>query len=134
MTAAQKVALVVDDSLDDVFLVKRAIADAGFRYAVYSSTSAGQALAYLAGRRHYARRDLYPVPSLVVLDLRLGDGSGLDVLRWMRERPEHAQTPALVVSALPEPGEELAVRRLGGDFVAKPVTRERLLEPLRALG
>jgi CheY-like chemotaxis protein len=47
------------------------------------------------------RLALQSPPDLLLLDLRLPDGHGVDWLRCMREHPELAQVPAVAVTAEP---------------------------------
>ena len=53
-------------------------------------------LCYLKGEGVYSDRTTYPFPILVLLDLHLPDGSGFDVLRWIRAHPRQSP-PAVVV-------------------------------------
>ncbi len=60
-------------------------------------------------------------PDLVILDLEMGDMSGLDVLRVLRVK--HPQLPVLVFSALSQRGEAITVEALtlgARDYIAKP--------------
>lgn len=64
---------------------------------------------------------------LVILDLNLPDGSGLDLLRSIREEVGEG-TPVVVLSGMRQ--EEVVVRglRLGaGDYVTKPFSPQELL-------
>lgn len=70
---------------------------------------------------------------LVVLDLNLPDGSGLDFLRWLRQR---SQTPVLILTANDLESDEVAGLTLGADdYVTKPfslaVLRARVSNLLR---
>lgn len=64
-------------------------------------------------------------PSLVVLDLNMPRGGGLDVLRELRRRQR--RIPVLVVSADPEPSALVNARATGAASVlSKPVSAEML--------
>ena len=55
---------------------------------------------------------------LVVLDLNLPDGNGLDFLRWLRQR---SQAPVLILTANDLESDEVAGLTLGADdYVTKP--------------
>jgi DNA-binding NtrC family response regulator len=79
---AGKVILHVDDDRDIREVVATALADAG---EVVSAESLAQARAFLAER----------TPSLVILDLELRDGSGLDLLQELKDNP----VPVIIFSA-----------------------------------
>jgi two-component system nitrogen regulation response regulator NtrX len=73
------------------------------------------------------------VPSAVLLDLKLPDGTGLDVLRELQRRSP--VTPVVVVSGYGSVPDAVEAMRLGAaEYVEKPFTRERLYQVLgRAL-
>jgi CheY-like chemotaxis protein len=80
--------LLVEDDENDVLFVKMALAKAGVSTGLQVAEDGQQALAYLGGEGKYADRELFPMPALLLLDLKLPRISGMDVLRWIRERPE----------------------------------------------
>ena len=66
-------------------------------------------------------------PAAVLLDLKLPDGAGLDVLRELQRRAPG--TPVIVISGLSSVGEAVEAMQVGAtEFVEKPFTRERLFE------
>jgi len=79
-------------------------------------------------RQFEARR-----PAAVLLDLRLPDGTGLDVLREFQRRSP--VTPVIVISGQSSVSDAVEAMRLGAaEFLEKPVSAERLYEVLdRAL-
>lgn len=93
-----KTILVVDDRADDIRLVELMLSRARIENPVQTVGTVGDALSYLKGEGMYAARDRYPVPSLVLLDLHLPDGSGLDILRWIQANPLHAPTGVVVLT------------------------------------
>ena len=69
-------------------------------------------------------------PDAVVLDLRLPDGSGVEVCRRLRE---WSQAPVVVVSAVDDEAEKIAALDAGADdYVTKPYAVGELLARLRA--
>lgn len=64
----------------------------------------GSVIDWLDGRGTYGNRAYYPMPALVVLDSKLGDMSGLDVLRWMRGERRFREMPVILhVGSTPPP-------------------------------
>jgi DNA-binding response OmpR family regulator len=71
-------------------------------------------------------------PALIVLDLMLPDGSGLDFLKELRQ--VGSDIPVLILTALSESGDEVkGIREGGDDYVAKPYDSEVLLVRIEKL-
>ena len=77
--------LIVDDSSDDVILLKRAFSKAGVVNPIYWVKSGYEAIRYLKGESPYTDRSQYPLPSVILLDLNMPDGDGFEVLTWIRD-------------------------------------------------
>jgi two-component system, NtrC family, response regulator AtoC len=66
-------------------------------------------------------------PSLILLDMRLPDGSGLDFLSYLREQ-KASETPILVLSAYGEVEDVVAAMKLhASDYLKKPIDLDELL-------
>jgi len=69
----------------------------------------------------------------LVLDLRLPDGDGMDLIRELRRRPD-VSMPIVIVSGEIKPGSEREVRALEVvDWMEKPVDPDRLIELVRSV-
>jgi two-component system, NtrC family, response regulator AtoC len=67
------------------------------------------------------------VPDLILLDMRLPDGSGLEFLEEIREQKK-TQAPVLVMSAYGEIEDAVSAMKLGAsDYLKKPVDLDELL-------
>lgn len=74
--------------------------------------------------------------SLMTLDLLLPDGNGLELVKWMRTKPNLAQFPVVIISAISIEQEKLKGSALGiVDWIDKPIDEERLYRNVaQALG
>jgi len=91
----------------------------------YSLEAAGDGAAGLEAFRNTK-------PSVVILDLRLPDMSGRDVLREIRK--EVAAQPVIILSALSEEVDKVLLLELGADdYVTKPFSPKELLARVRAV-
>lgn len=113
--AAERIAiLAVDDEGDDLRLLGAVLAAAG--YAVDLAGSLREARARLAGRPY----------AVLILDLVLPDGSGLDLLPEARAKDPHAV--ALVRTGFASTSSAVAALRRGAyDYLIKPSHQEALL-------
>lgn len=75
--------LLVDDSEDDVYLLKRALARHPDFRVVGQARDGDDAIDYLSGAGQFADRSRHPWPDLMVLDLKMPGRDGYDVLQWM---------------------------------------------------
>jgi len=91
--------LAVEDNPDDLFLLENAIDRVDLKGQVRIVRDGIEALAYLEGSGSFADRSRFPMPSLVLLDLKLPRKSGMDVLAWIRARPELDRIPVIILSA-----------------------------------
>jgi CheY-like chemotaxis protein len=94
----QRPVLLVEDNEDDVVLFEWALKKAGLSNPVYVVGDVASAKEYLNGDGAFADRDKHPFPSVLVVDLKLPDESGLDFLRWVRSQPEFEKLHRLVVT------------------------------------
>jgi CheY-like chemotaxis protein len=92
--------LIVDDDLDDARLTKRSIQTFRPDSEVRICGSGRHFLAYLEGTGEYSDRNVHPLPSLVLLDLRMPEMDGFAVLEWVKAQPKYANIPIVVLSAL----------------------------------
>lgn len=129
-----KTILLVEDSPDDVFLMQRAFKQAGYTDPIQVAADGQQAIDYLSGRKPFADRTKYPLPALMLLDLKLPQMPGLEVLAWIRSNPAVATTPVVVLtSSRQESDIETAQRRGANAFVVKPTSTEQRLEFVKHL-
>ena len=121
--------LQVEDEETDVFLLEHAFRKAGISNPVIVASDGQEALAYLQGTGRFVNRQEHPLPCLVLLDLKLPDQHGLDVLEWMR-RQEPLRTT--VVVALTSSDHDADIRRayeLGvNSYVVKPSNNEKRVQ------
>ncbi|HWY75126.1 MAG TPA: response regulator [Verrucomicrobiae bacterium] len=99
-----KTVLVVEDSDDDLFLMKMACQRTGIPHSLHIVTDGDVAVDYMAGNGVYTDRMTHPLPDLIFLDIRLPKRNGHEVLEWIRGRPEFRLLPVVMLtnSAHPE--------------------------------
>lgn len=128
------VILQVEDREEDIYLLDRAFRQAGLEVRIQTATDGQQAVDYLAGKGRYADREQYPLPYLVLLDLKLPLRMGLDVLAWVRTQPSLRTLIVIVFSSSLDAGDVGRAYQLGANaFLVKPANFETLTEMCRAM-
>jgi CheY-like chemotaxis protein len=114
--------LLVEDDLNDIFLIKRAFKLAGIQDRLHIVTDGEQAIDYLRGRGAYADRSRYPLPKLMVMDIRMPRLSGFEVLHQLKNDPVLHRVPIVIVSASDNPADINRAYELGANaYMIKPV-------------
>src|SRR5512146_3309619 len=91
--------LIVEDQENDALFLKHALKKAGVNNPVQVVEDGQQAIDYLSGQGRYADRAAFPIPSLIFLDLKLPQISGLEVLHWIREQPDLGPVVVLIMTS-----------------------------------
>src|SRR5688572_10219271 len=82
-----KTVLYIDDSADDLFLFHKACEAAGVSFRLKLADGADVARDYLSGVGEYADREANPLPDFVLLDIKMPESDGFEVLKWVRSHP-----------------------------------------------
>lgn len=76
-----------------------------------------------------------PLPALVLLDLSLRGGDGLEILRAMRADPTTAHIPVVVLTVSEAQADTIRAFRFGASaFLHKPLDMAKLAQAVRTLG
>jgi CheY-like chemotaxis protein len=119
---SQTCILQVEDEANDVFLLQRAFRQAGITNPVRVATDGQMAIDYLSGAGPFGNRNDHPLPSLVLLDLKLPRKSGREVLQWIRAQPALRRMVVIVFTSGQYIGDVGLAYDLGANsFVIKPV-------------
>jgi CheY-like chemotaxis protein len=93
------VILLADDNLDDVFFLRQAFSLAGINHKIIDVQDGQQVIEYLLGEAQYADRHSYPLPALLLLDMRMANKGGFDVLIWLQKRTDFKDMTVVVLSS-----------------------------------
>lgn len=123
--------LLVDDEENDIFFMT----DAFNRLGVQNFqivTDGQQAVDYLRGEGKFSDRSQFPMPTVVLLDLKLPFIMGLDVLKRIRERP--GGPIVIILSASSDPRDISSAYAAGANaYLVKPSSVDGLLNLVRSI-
>lgn len=130
----QATVLLVEDNPDDVELIVHAFGKAGIGSPIAVVDDGDKAIDYLLGRGDYGDRLRFPVPGLILLDLKLPRRSGFEVLAAVRATEAVRRVPVVVLTSS---NQEDDIRRAydagANSYLVKPVGRDALVIMVRAL-
>lgn len=126
--------LIVDDDSDDATLIKRAVLSLRPKSAIRTILGGKDLVRYLEGEGCYADREAFPPAGLILLDLRMPEMNGFELLEWMKNEPRYAQIPVIIISSFDRQREIRKSYQLGArTFLSKPVNSENIRDAIRAL-
>ena len=113
--------LVAEDDENDIVILSYAFKQAGLPHTLARVADGEAAIDYLRGDGPYADRAKYPLPDLLLLDLKMPKVSGFEVLAWLQTQPSLDDIPVVVLSGSVLEEDKLETARLGANaFHTKP--------------
>lgn len=113
--------LIVEDDPNDVLFLKLALNKAGVANPLSVAEDGREALDYFVGTGKFSDREKYPLPYLVLLDLKLPQMPGLEFLKWLRENSEFSSTVVIVLTSSSDPRDIDAAYQLHANaYLVKP--------------
>ncbi len=91
--------LLAEDDPNDTVLIKRAFQKAGLGEILKTVGDGDQAMDYLRGNQEYADRARFPLPFLLLLDLKMPGTDGFEVLQWLRGQPDFKRLLVVVLTS-----------------------------------
>lgn len=126
--------LLVEDNPVDILLMQRAFRNETFANISLQIVRDGDAAVfYLNGDGEYSDRDRYPLPAIILLDLKLPRRSGHEVLVWLKQQPELKRLPVVMLTSSRQTPDVKRAYDLGvNSYLVKPVGFASLLEMMQS--
>ena len=126
--------LLIEDSGKDADLIRRAFADASIADPLVVVHTAEEALRYLTGEGRFGDRGRFPLPRIILLDLKLPGRDGFWFLEWIRTKPSLQSVRVIVLAGSESVFDLHHAYQLGAaSYVLKPVNFAGLVEVMNAL-
>src|SRR3954447_3502938 len=121
-TKKEPLILLAEDEPDDEFFMRIGLQDAGLSNPLFVAHDGMEAVDYLAGKGQFALRESFPLPGLVIIDLKMPRMNGFEVLAWIQAHPEFSLIPVVVLSGSDIEADVARAKRLGArDYRVKPL-------------
>lgn len=129
-----KLILIGEDDDDDAFAISRTLTKAGIKNSSIRANDGADVIAYLKGDGQCADRKEFPIPSVLLLDLKMRRIGGIAVMEWLNDQREFRRDPLVVVLSGFYNKEHLQrACALGARaFLIKPCTTHDIMSLVRA--
>jgi len=122
------VILLVEDSEEDIILIRQAFMKASVNNPLFVVRDGEEVIRYLEGKDKYSNADEYPLPVLVLLDLKMPLADGFEVLKWIRQRQTLKALRIIVLTSSEYIRDVNRAYELGANsFLVKPVDFQDLI-------
>jgi CheY-like chemotaxis protein len=126
--------LLVEDNRMDIELTLDAFKEAKLNNTIQVAQNGQEALDYLFGHGPYADRAAYPLPNLVLLDLKMPGVDGFEVLRQVKAAPLLKRLPIVILTSSKEEGDRALSYDIGANsYLVKPVSFDGFLGVVREI-
>ena len=123
--------LLIEDSIAEVELTREALIDAKVANQLHVATDGEQALEFVRSQGSFAEA---PRPDLIILDLNLPRKDGREVLAELKEDPDLARIPVVVMTTSDSERDVLAAYdHHVNAYIRKPVDLERFVEVVKSI-
>jgi CheY-like chemotaxis protein len=127
--------LLIEDDPSDARLIQRALGKLGLTDLVTRLKNGEDAVSYLRGDLPYENRRLYPLPSVILLDIKLPKKNGFEVLEWVRRQASVLRrTPVIMLTSSRHAVDINRAYDLGANsYLVKPESAEMLNDLTRRI-
>jgi CheY-like chemotaxis protein len=126
--------LLADDDENDVLLMRRAFNKAHLANSLHTVADGEEAIAYLEGQEKFADRGQFPLPGLLLLDLKMPRKNGFEVLRWIRSHPALKRMLVIILTSSKETRDINRAYELGANsYLVKPPDFQDLIKMIKSV-
>jgi len=120
--------LIVEDNVDHAELILRCLEEQEASTQVFHVSDGEAALRYLYGTHQFEDRKRYPLPHLILLDLRIPKIDGLQVLTQIKQDEGLKHIPVVVLSSSDNEKDLLvAYKNYVNSYLVKPLDYESFM-------
>jgi CheY-like chemotaxis protein len=134
MSAAEVVILIAEDDAGHARLIEKNLSRAGLRNEIKRFDN-GQAILDFLFKRGPEPNRVAELPYLILLDIRMPQVDGIEVLRQIKKDPELRKIPVIMLTTTDDPREVDRCHDIGcSSYIVKPVDYEKFAEAIKSLG
>jgi CheY-like chemotaxis protein len=115
--------LLVEDNQMDIVLTLDAFHEMKLLNKIIVTHTGEEALDYMFGHGKFADRALFPLPNLILLDLKMPGIDGFEVLRQLKNTDKLKRIPVIILTSSKEEGDRALSYDMGANsYLLKPVS------------
>lgn len=127
--------LLIDDNPMDVELALDAFREAHLANQIEVAKDGEAGIDYLLGKERYTDRTRFPMPDLILLDLKMPRVDGFEVLRRIKALPKLKRIPVIILTSSREEGDLALSYDIGANsYLVKPVSFSGFVDVMRQIG
>lgn len=126
--------LLVEDNAMDVVLTLDAFKEAKLKNKINVARNGQEALDYLFGHNKFADRVEFPIPNLILLDLKMPGIDGFEVLRQIKKTDGLKRIPVIILTSSKEEGDRTLSYDIGANsYLLKPVSFDGFIDVVKKI-
>jgi CheY-like chemotaxis protein len=126
--------LLAEDDPDDVLLTQIAFEKARLINPLIVVRDGEEAISYLKAEGKFKDREAYPLPILLLLDLKMPKVNGFQVLEWLHSQPELSHLAVAIMTSSDSDPDVTRAYELGAtSYLVKPPDAQALLALVQRL-
>ena len=123
---------MVDDSIEDQAFVRYALEKSGVGEVFVAVNDGLEAIQYLQGEGQFADRGRFPVPNMVLCDLKMPRMDGFQFLQWVKEHASCSVIPTIILSSSGLVNDVKKAYELGANaYIVKPTSLNVLVDMIK---
>lgn len=124
--------LLVEDNKMDIALTLDAFRENHLVNSIHVARNGEEALDYLFGKGRFSNRKKFPLPEIILLDLKMPKVDGFEVLKKVKTAPGLKRIPIIILTSSKDEGDRILGYDYGANsYLVKPVTFEGFIEVLK---
>jgi len=128
------VILLAEDREDDIFLIRKALDRGNIHNPLQIVRNGLEVISYMKGEGKFSNRAEYPLPDLLLLDLKMPMVDGFDVLRWIQQQPTLRALRTVVLTSSDHINDVNLAYHLGANsYLVKPHEFEQYVETVKSV-
>jgi CheY-like chemotaxis protein len=133
-TRSDIVILLAEDDENDVQMFRRAFQQLAIDSPVQVVSNGEEALAYFKGIGRFSNRAEFPLPDILLLDLKMPRKNGFEVLEWLRGQERLRDMRIVVLTTSADKKDIQKAYQLGAaSFITKPLDFAEFREAMSGL-